>query len=118
MTMEEDTKRWIRITAISAAAVGVVGTMAALLVRDQIHRQQRNLFHPSALRRMAALEHVSRQRGTVDHLNLLRDYIAWEPRRLLRNRARALMERMGEEVTDNVAPIPDGVGSQFDEAGA
>jgi hypothetical protein len=118
MIMEEETKRWIRITAVSAAAVGVAGTIAALLVRDQIHRQQRNLFHPSALRRMAALEHVSRQKGTIDHLNLLRDYIAWEPRRLLRNRARALMERMGEEVTGNAAPRPDGLVSQFDEAGA
>jgi recombination protein RecR len=36
--------------------------VAALLVKDQIRRQQRNLFHPSALRRMAALEHVSRQK--------------------------------------------------------
>lgn len=105
--MDAETKRWIRITAITAAAVAVAGTVAALLVRDQIHRQQRNLFHPSALRRMAALEHVSRQRGSVDHLNLLRDYVAWEPRRLLRNRARALMERMGEEVTGNGAPTAD-----------
>lgn len=105
--MDAETKRWIRVTAVTAAAVGVAATVAAFLVRDQIHRQQRNLFHPSALRRMAALEHVSRQRGTVDHLNLLRDYVAWEPRRLLRNRARALMERMGEEVQGHGAPTAD-----------
>jgi hypothetical protein len=118
MGMEDDTRRWIRITALTAAAVGVAGAMAALLVRDQIHRQQRNLFHPSALRRMAALEHVSRQRGSVDLLNLLRDYIAWEPRRLLRNRARALMERMSDEVTSNGAPRPDGVLLTLDDTGA
>jgi hypothetical protein len=99
--MQGETKRWLKVTAIDAGAVGVVGTVAALLVRDQIQRRQRDLFHPSALRRMAALEHVSRQRGSVDSLNLLKDYIAWEPRRLLRNRARALLERMGEEVTQS-----------------
>jgi hypothetical protein len=104
--MEPDAKRWLKVTVIAAAAVGVAGTVAALLVRDQIHRQQRNLFHPSALRRMAALEHVSRQKGSVDFLNLLRDYIAWEPRRLLRNRARVLMERMSEEVTGHAAAAP------------
>lgn len=104
--MDQETRRWVKITAVTAAAVGVAGAVAALVVRDQIHRQQRNLFHPSALRRMAALEHVSRQHGSVDHLNLLRDYIAWEPRRLLRNRARALMERMGEEVTEQ-GTLPD-----------
>lgn len=99
--MQGDTKRWVKVTIVAAGAVGVVGTMAALLVRDQIQRRQRDLFHPSALRRMAALEHVSRQKGSVDSLNLLKDYIAWEPRRLLRNRARALLERMGEEVTES-----------------
>jgi hypothetical protein len=30
----------------------------------------------------------------VDHINLLRDYIAWEPRQLLRNRAKTIVERM------------------------
>jgi hypothetical protein len=99
--MEGDTKRWLKVTVIAAGAVGLAGAVAALLVRDQIQRRQRDLFHPSALRRMAALEHVSRQKGSVDTLNLLKDYIAWEPRRLLRNRARALLERMGEEVTEN-----------------
>lgn len=95
--MSEDTKRWVRIAGITTAAVVVAGTVAALLVRDQIHRHQRNLFHGSAIRRMAALEHLSNQHGSIDLLNLLRDYIAWEPRRLLRNRAQALFDRMATE---------------------
>lgn len=103
--MGDDTKRWLRITGITALAVAAAGTVAALVVRDQISRQQRNLFHPSALRRMAALEHVSRQRASVDHLNLLRDYIAWEPRRLLRNRARTLVDRMESHLMQN-GPAP------------
>lgn len=96
--MTDEQKRWIRITGIAVAAVAVAGGVAALLVRDQIGRQQRNLFHSSALRRMGALEHISRQEASVDLLYLLRDYIAWEPRQLLRNRARAQLERVEREV--------------------
>lgn len=97
--MTEDTKRWLRITGITAAAVAAAGAIAVLVVRDQLHRQQRNLFHPSALRRMGALGYISRQRASVDLLNLLRDYIAWESRKLLRNRARAVVDRMEREIT-------------------
>lgn len=96
--MERETKRWIKVTVVSALAVTVASAVATLLVKDQIRRQRRNLFHPQALRRVAALENVSRQQASVDHLNLLRDYIAWEPRKLLRNRARAILERMERAV--------------------
>lgn len=96
--MERETKRWIRVTLVSAFAMVVASAVATLLVKDQIRRQRRNLFHPQALRRVAALENVSRQQASVDHLNLLRDYIAWEPRKLLRNRARTILERMERTV--------------------
>jgi hypothetical protein len=101
--MGEEKRRWIRITAIAVAAVGVASAVAAWVVQDQIRRHQRNLFHESPIRRMAALEHLSRQRGSVDLLNLLRDYIAWEPRTLLRNRATALQDRMADEVAGDAA---------------
>lgn len=101
--MAEDKQRWIRITAIAMVAVGVASAVAALVVQDQIRRHQRNLFHESPIRRMAALEHLSRQPGSVDLLNLLRDYIAWEPRALLRNRACAVQARMAEEVVETEA---------------
>ncbi|MEX0936200.1 MAG: hypothetical protein WD013_04780, partial [Gemmatimonadota bacterium] len=100
--MEEDTRKLLRVAGVTALAVVAVGTIAAFLVRDQISRQRRNLFNPLALRRMAALEHVARQRPSVDHINLLRDYLAWEPRKLLRNRARAIVERMEGEALDRV----------------
>ncbi len=96
--MTDDTRRWLRIAGISAAAVAAAAGVAVLIVRDQMHRQQRNLFHPSALRRMGALGYISRQRASVDLLNLLRDYIAWESRKLLRNRARAVVDRMEREI--------------------
>ena len=81
---------WVALLAAAASA-------AALVVRDQFSRQRRNLFNPVALRRMAALEHMARQAPTVDTINLLRDYITWEPRRALRNRAISLVERMERE---------------------
>ena len=98
--MEPGTKRVLRVVGITALAVGITGVAAVLLVRDQISRQRRNLFNPLSLRRMAALEHMARQRPSVDHITLLRDYINWEPRKLLRNRARAIVERMEDEAAD------------------
>jgi hypothetical protein len=98
--MTDETKRILRITAITAAAVAVVGTLATVLVRDQISRHRRNLFNPRSLRRMAALEHIARQDASIGDINLLRDYISWEPRKMLRNRARAIVARMEEEAAE------------------
>jgi hypothetical protein len=98
MTIDEDTRRVLRITGITALAVAALGTVAALLVRDQITRQRRNLFNPIALRRLAALAHIAKQAPSVDHINLLRDYIVWEPHRLLRSRARVIVARLEDEL--------------------
>ena len=81
-------------TTIATAAAGA---LAALVIRDQISRHRRNLFSPRALRRLAALGHMSREAASVDNIRLLRDFIAWEPRKLLRERARAIVDRMVEE---------------------
>lgn len=107
--MDEQTRRILRVAGITAVAVAAVGTVAALFVRDQITRQRRNLFNPLLFRRMAALEHVARQPPTVDHINLLRDYIAWEPRKLLRNRARTIVERMERAAVDPSARLRESV---------
>jgi hypothetical protein len=95
--MDDRTRRILRVVGISALVVGLTTATATLLVRDQISRQRRNLFNPLSLKRMAALEHMARQQPTVDHITLLRDYIGWEPRKLLRNRARAIVEKMEQE---------------------
>lgn len=87
----------LRITAITVVAAGLAGAALALIVRDQMSRHQRDLFSPSALRRLAALGHMSGQPATVDNITLLRDFVAWEPRRLLRNRARTIVQRMEDE---------------------
>ena len=107
--MEDDTKRILRVTGITTMVVVVIGTVAALLIRDQISRQRRNLFNPLAIRRMAALEHVARQHPSVDHINLLRDYLAWEPRKLLRDRARTIVERMERQALERAGPVEEPV---------
>ncbi len=90
-------RRTIRVAGLTVLAAAAAGALAALVVRDQISRHQRNLFSPKALRRLAALGHMSRQPASVDNIRLLRDFIAWEPRKLLRTRARAIVARMEEE---------------------
>ena len=89
--------RTLKITAVTVLAAAAAGAVAALIVRDQISRHRRDLFSPHALRRLAALGYMSREEASVDNITLLRDFIAWEPRRTLRNRARAIVQRMEEE---------------------
>ncbi len=74
------------------------GALTALIIRDQITRRQRDLFSGSGIRRLAALGHISRAPASVDAVNLLRDFIAWEPNGLLRERAVSIVARMEGEV--------------------
>lgn len=96
-SMDERVSKALRTTGIAVAVAAAAGALAALFVRDQMNRHQRDLFSPLTLRRLAALGHMSREELSVDNINLLRDYIAWEPRRLLRDRARTIVQRMEEE---------------------
>ena len=93
-------KRNTRIALIAVGAAIAAGTLVTLVVRDQMSRARRDLFSPHALRRLAALSHLGRAEASVDLINLLRDFISWEPRPLLRKRARAVLERMQAEVRE------------------
>lgn len=88
----------LRTAGITVLAAAAAGALAALIIRDQITRHQRDLFSPRALRRLAALGHVNKAPASVDTIRMLRDFVAWEPRRLLRERARSIVSRMEEEV--------------------
>lgn len=90
-------RKTIRVAGITVLAAAAAGALAALVIRDQLSRHQRNLFSPKALRRLAALGHMGGQPASVDNIRVLRDFIAWEPRKLLRTRARAIVTRMEEE---------------------
>lgn len=95
--MDERTSRILRTTGVAVLAAAVAGAIAVLLVRDQYSRHRRNLFSPLTLQRLAALGHMSREAPSVNNINLLRDYIAWEPKKLLRRRARGIVRRMEED---------------------
>jgi hypothetical protein len=66
-------------------------------------RHRRNLFSPNVLQRLAALAYMAKSAASVDSIMLLRDFITWEPRPLLRGRARAILTRMEEEARALVA---------------
>lgn len=100
--MDDRVSKALRTTGIAVLAAAAAGALAALFVRDQMNRHRRDLFSPLTLRRLAALGHMSREEPSVDNINLLRDYIAWEPRRLLRKRARTIVQRMEREAREAV----------------
>jgi hypothetical protein len=79
----------------SFLAVGFFGGVAAgTLVWSRMQRQyRRNLFSKSPIRRVAALGYL-RARPTVNTAQLLREYVAWEPRAILRQRGARMLKRL------------------------
>lgn len=88
----------LKKAGLVALLVVAVGGVAVLIAHDQMTRHQRDLFSPRVFRRLAALGHMTRARASVNTVNLLRDYMAWEPRKLLRDRARTIEARMEREL--------------------
>jgi hypothetical protein len=80
---------------VSFVAVGFLGGVAAgTLMWSHMQRQyRRNLFSKHALRRVAALGYL-RARPTVNTAQLLREYIAWEPRQVLRQRGARMLKQL------------------------
>ncbi len=91
--------RRTRNTGIVVLAAAAAGAVAAWVIRDQIQRHSRDLFSPSFLRRLAALGHMAKAEASVDHINLMKDFVAWESREALRRRAQAIVERMERDAT-------------------
>lgn len=79
----------------SFVAVGFLGGVAAgSLVWSRLQRHyRRNLFSRHTLRRVAALGYL-RARPSVNTAQLLREYIAWEPRPILRERGVRMLKRL------------------------
>lgn len=84
--------RWVALGLLGLAAIGGAGV---LLARDQMARHQSELFSPHPMRRLAALGYL-RAHPDVDNVLLLRDYLAWEHRTMLRKRAAAILAGMEE----------------------
>ncbi|MCI0436724.1 MAG: hypothetical protein L0271_24255 [Gemmatimonadetes bacterium] len=94
--------RLFRTTGIVLLTLGAVVGVGILIVRDQITRHRRNLFSAVARQRLAALGYIARLDASIDLVQLLRDYVAWEQRVLLRRRAQQILGRMEREL-DEVA---------------
>ena len=79
----------------SFVAVGFIGGIAAgTLVWSRMQQHyRRNLFSRSPIRRVAALGYL-RARPSVNTAQLLREYIAWEPRAILRTRGARMLKRL------------------------
>ncbi len=90
-------RRGLKAAGIAALGVAAAGVLAALVVRDQLDRHKRDLFSPRPLKRLACLGNLARAEATVDNITLLRDFVAWERRTLLKNRAKVILKRMEEE---------------------
>ena len=91
-----ESKRIVRTTAFAVLAVAAVAAVGVLLVRDQISRSRRDLFSPHPLRRLAALEYLGGVPASVDTVLLLRDFLVWEKRPLLRKRAQGVLAQLEE----------------------
>lgn len=84
----------LKTAGLTVLAAAAAGALAAMIIRGQISRHQRDLFSPHAFRRLAALGHISREPASVDLIRLLQDFVTWEPRKMLRERAEAIVDRM------------------------
>ncbi len=86
-----------RNTGMAVLAAAAAGAVAVWVIRDQLQRHSRDLFSPSFFRRLAALGYMAKADATVDHINLMKDFVAWESREALRRRAQAIVTRMERE---------------------
>ena len=77
------------------ATLGFLGGAAvgALVWSMQMQRYRRDLFNPQPLRRLAALGYLSGQ-PSFDTARVLRDYISWERRSMLRRRGERVLRRV------------------------
>ena len=91
--------RALKITGIVLLGAAAATLVGVVLARDQMVRHRRGWFSPHPLRRLAALGYL-RSYPNVDNVLLLRDYLAWEQRALLRKRAAAVLESMERELTE------------------
>lgn len=92
---------WKVMKVAGAAALGAAAAVALgrWVARDQMDRHKRDLFSPHPLRRLAALGWL-KNHPDVDNVLLLRDYVAWEERPLLRKRAARILDAMEDELVE------------------
>ena len=99
----------LRTTGIMLLSVGAAAAVGVLVARDQMSRHQRDLFSSQALKRFAALGYISGTQASVEIVQLLRDFCAWEPNAILRKRAYQILARMERQLERQAAAVPAGI---------
>jgi hypothetical protein len=82
---------------LGAAAVGAAAGW--MIAGRHIRKHRSALFSPRPLQRLSALAGLAAD-PSIANVRLLQDYLAWEPRPILRRRARALLTRMENSLAD------------------
>lgn len=82
--------RMAKLIAMGFAGGLVVG---AALWSTQLHFSRRDLFSVQPLRRLAALGYLAGQ-PSIEAVRLLRDYIQWETRPVLRRRGEEVLRQV------------------------
>jgi hypothetical protein len=90
--------RVARTFGIIVLVIAAIAGVGALIMREQISRHKRNLFSAHAFRRFAALGYLARMPASIDLVRTLRDFVAREPRKLLRNRAQQILDKTEAEL--------------------
>ena len=84
----------MRSRGLLFAGGAVMGAAAGwVLAQRRLTFHRRDLFSPRPMRRLAALGYLAGQTG-VETARLLRDYLAWERRPMLRRRAELILRRL------------------------
>jgi hypothetical protein len=92
------TTRILRTAGIVLLTLGAATAIGALIVRDQVVRHQRDLFSDRRLQRFAALGYIAGLGPSVESVQLLRDFVAWEPTTSLRRKAEQILARMERQL--------------------
>ncbi|MGB7211687.1 MAG: hypothetical protein WBC97_03590 [Gemmatimonadales bacterium] len=84
-------KRGRAALLVGGAAIGI--TLGWWIARRHVERHRADLFSGRPLRRWSALAGLA-DNPRIDTVRLLRDYLTWESRPVLRRRARSILRRM------------------------
>lgn len=108
--LDIDVTKVLRTVGIALAGLAAFAALGVLVVRDQMSRHRRNLFNPHPLRRLAALGYIDRH-PDVENAHLLRDFLSWERRPMLRRRAAAILDRMERSLSAGAGEPADANGN-------
>lgn len=92
------TNKLLRSLGLTIAGAVAVAALGMIVVRDQMSRHRHDLFSARPLSRLAALGYIEHH-PDVENAHLLRDFLSWERKPMLRRRAAAILTRIEQALT-------------------